>query len=518
MHPGVHARERPDRIAHRMARGADTVTYAELDARSNRLARLLRRAGLQPGDHIALFSENHPRYFEVVWAALRSGLYVTPINSYLTAGEAAYIVEDCGASALIASAGRGDVAAELADRVAHLVPVRLAWDGVLSGYEAYEDAVAGESPEPLAEQPRGDFMFYSSGTTGRPKGIERPLSGRSIDDQPALGQLLESAGILHRDAVYLSPAPLYHAAPLAYCIAVQALGGTVIVMERFDPVEALELIERHRVTHSQWVPTMFIRMLKLPPEVRNRYDLSSMEVAIHAAAPCPVPVKQAMLDWWGPIIHEYYAGSEGNGSTWVTPEEWLAHPGTVGRPRTAVHICDDEGNELGPGEAGTIYFEAPDPSLLFRYHNDPDKTAASRHPVHETWTTLGDIGYVDTDGYLYLTDRKAFMIISGGVNIYPQEVEDVLVSHPAVLDVAVFGVPDPEMGESVKAVVQPAPGVTPGPELERELIAWCRERLAHYKCPRSVDFLDELPRLPTGKLYKRLLRDRYWGRADTTIV
>jgi fatty-acyl-CoA synthase len=314
------------------------------------------------------------------------------------------------------------------------------------------------------------------------------------------------------DTVYLSPAPLYHAAPLAFTTGVHALGGTVVVLEHFDPVVALEAIQRFRATSSQWVPTMFVRMLKLPEEERSRFDVSSMQVAIHAAAPCPPEVKRQMIEWWGPVLVEYYAGTEGNGTTIVTSEEWLAHPGTVGRPKNAViHICDDLGRELPVGETGTIWFEQPAPA--FEYHGDPEKTRSSRHPDHENWSTLGDVGRLDDDGYLYLSDRKAFMIISGGVNIYPQEIEDALILHPKVADVAVFGLPDEDMGEYVRAVVQPADGVEGGPELERELIAFLRDAIAHYKVPRAIDFRPELPRLPTGKLYKRVLRDEYLARA-----
>jgi len=295
---------------------------------------------------------------------------------------------------------------------------------------------------------------------------------------------------------------------------VQRFGGTVVVMERFDAVTSLALIECHRITHSQWVPTMFVRMLKLPESEREAHDHSSHRCAIHAAAPCPKDVKRRMIAWWGPIISEYYAGSEGNGLCMIRSDEWLSHEGSVGRPVFGVlHILDDAGHALPAGEEGGIYFGG---GTEFVYHNDPDKTAGSRSA--EGWTTLGDIGYVDTEGYLYLTDRKANMIISGGVNIYPQETENVLVMHPAVLDVAVFGVPDEDFGESVKAVVQPVDMATAGPALERELIAWCRERLSHIKCPKTVDFEAELPRHPTGKLYKRVLRDRYWGEGKSRIV
>ena len=316
-------------------------------------------------------------------------------------------------------------------------------------------------------------------------------------------------------SVYLSPAPLYHSAPLRYCTQFQRLGATGVVMERFDAEQALVQIERQQVTHSQWVPTMFVRMLRLPEETRQRYDLSSLEFAVHAAAPCPVGVKQQMFDWWGEIIHEYYAGTEGNGFVYCSPADWLAHPGSVGRPlNCTVHIVDEENQEVAVGEEGAVYFEG---STLqtFEYHNDPEKTAASHLG---DWSTLGDVGKLDEDGFLYLTDRKANMIITGGVNVYPQETENVLAVHPRVADVAVFGVPNADFGEEVKAVVQPVDMADASPALERELIAYCREHLADVKCPRSVDFRDELPRHPTGKLYKRLLKDEYWAGHETRLL
>ena len=313
--------------------------------------------------------------------------------------------------------------------------------------------------------------------------------------------------------VYLSPAPLYHAAPLRFCMSVHQVGGTVIVMERFDPEEALALIQRYQVTHSQVVPTMFVRMLKLPDEVRARYDVSSLAGVVHAAAPCPVALKEQMIEWWGPIIHEYYAGTEGNGFVYCNSEDWLAHKGTVGKAIAGeIHIVDEDGEEVPVGQEGTIYFGG---GTEFEYHNDPKKTAESRND--KGWSTLGDVGRLDEDGFLYLTDRKSYMIITGGVNVYPQEAENILAMHPKVLDVAVIGVPNEDFGEEVKAVVQPMDMAEAGPDLERELIAYCREHLADVKCPRSVDFTDELPRHPTGKLYKRLLRDKYWEGRDSRI-
>jgi acyl-CoA synthetase (AMP-forming)/AMP-acid ligase II len=389
--------------------------------------------------------------------------------------------------------------------------VRLMVDGTEDGFDSYEESIARFPTTMIDDEATGSTMLYSSGTTGRPKGVLRPLPDTKPGDGADRLAALSGPYGFRDGMVYLSPAPMYHAAPLAFSLNAQRFGGTVVIMEKFDPVQALRLIERHRVTHSQWVPTMFVRLLRVPDEERLSFDLSSHETAIHAAAPCPVSVKQQMIEWWGPIIHEYYAGTEGNGSTGVNSEEWLAHPGTVGRARAGtVHIIDEEGNELGPHQEGTIYFGSV--GELFQYHNDPEKTAGSRLTVGDKQlSTLGDVGYVDEEGWLYLTDRKAYMIISGGVNIYPREIEDVLIQHPAVADVAVFGIPNDDLGEEVKAVVQLLPGHSPSDELAQELREFSRQHLAGFKVPRTVDFTDELPRLPTGKLYKRVLRDPYWA-------
>ncbi|HEY3800437.1 MAG TPA: acyl-CoA synthetase [Caulobacteraceae bacterium] len=511
MYIADHARLTPDKPAMIAAGSGEQITYRELNDRSNRFAQLLAAKGLTRGDHIAILMENNLRFMEVAWAAYRSGLYLTAVNRYLPPDEAAYVVGDCGAKAIVSSLDRREIVAPLADLIPDC-PSRLMVDGTIDGWESYEDAIAAYPPTPLEVEWMGDTMLYSSGTTGRPKGILRPLPERTVAEGFDMRQGANRYGF-SSNSVYLSPAPLYHAAPLAFVTNIQGFGGTVIMMERFDPEAALAAIERYHVTHSQWVPTMFVRMLKLPEDVRGRYDLSSHEVAIHAAAPCPVDVKRQMIGWWGPIIFEYYAGTEGAGSTMIDSADWLAHPGSVGRSALGVlHICDEDGAELPVGEAGLIYFERE--AMTFAYHNDAAKTKAAQHPDHPTWTSLGDVGYLDADGYLYLTDRKAFMIISGGVNIYPQMIEDALILHPKVGDVAVFGVPDEEMGEAVKAVIEPAPGIAPTPELSAELMAFARGKLAHYMAPRSVDFIEEMPRLPTGKLYKRLLKDQYWtGRA-----
>ncbi|GAA5129603.1 acyl-CoA synthetase [Haloechinothrix salitolerans] len=509
MYPGKIAEQTPDKPAVIMGGSGTTMSYADLEANSVRVARLLRDAGLRPGDVIALLAENNIRCFEIYWAALRSGLYITAINQHLSAEEVSYIIDDSGAKVLFASAALRELAESVVSRTPN-VAARYAFDGPVDGHESYEDALAASSAEPLADQPAGAPMLYSSGTTGRPKGVKVFVPQVQVGEPGAdvLVPFVSKVFQLGPEDTYLIPAPLYHAAPLRWAGAIHALGGTVLVMEKFDPERMLALIDKYKVTATQVVPTMFVRMLKLAPEVRDKYDVSSMRAAIHAAAPCPVEVKQQMMDWWGPVVWEYYGSTEGNGLTAISPREWLAKPGSVGRAMLGtLHICDDDGTELPPGEIGLVYFERDE--LPFEYHNDPEKTRQAQHPEHPNWTTVGDVGYVDEDGYLFLTDRKSFMIISGGVNIYPQEVEDVLTLHPKVYDVGVIGVPDPEMGEQVKAVVQPASGVTADAELERELISYVRERIAHYKAPRSVDFLDELPRTPTGKLVKRKLRERY---------
>lgn len=510
---GDHAVSTPDKAAAINSTSGEVLTYRELDERSNRFAQCLYAAGLRRGDHIAMVLENNMRCFELAWAAMRSGLMITPVNRFLTAAEAAGIIEDSEAQVVVSSYAMRELAAELTG----MMPTcrqRLMVDGTIAEWQSYE-AVTGQYPAArLADEWLGAMMIYSSGTTGRPKGIIRaqPQGRVTEGSSSARRPQFERYGF-DAQTVYLSPAPLYHTAPLGYGIETQFGGGTVVFMEKFDPLEALRAIERHRVTHSQWVPTMLIRLLKLAPAVRSAFDLSSHRVAIHAAAPCPQEIKRQMIDWWGPIIEEYYSSTEGNGVTALNTHEWLAHPGSVGRALLGViHICDDDGNELPAGETGTVYFERD--RLPFYYHNDPDKTRAAQHPRHPGWTAVGDIGHVDSEGYLYLTDRKAFMIISGGVNIYPQAIEDALAVHPDVQDAAVIGVPDAEMGEQVKAIVEPAPGVVPSDALAERLLAYLRTRVARYMVPRSIDFIDAMPRLPTGKLYKQALRERYGARTE----
>jgi long-chain acyl-CoA synthetase len=513
MHPSIHAKTHPGKPAYIMAATGETVTYRELDQQSNRIARLFRAHGLKAGDHIALFLENNRQFFEICWGAQRSGLIFTAISSRLTAAEVDYIVTDCGAKLFVTSRHLAERAAELAPLMKG-VAQRYMLDGVLAGYRAWEEAVGRQPAERIADETAGHDMLYSSGTTGRPKGVLPVVEPQPIDADNPLFQITRKLYGMGEDTVYLSPAPLYHAAPLRFNMTVMKLGGTSVIMEHFDAEEFLRLVQTYKISHTQLVPTMFVRFLKLPDEMRLKYDMSSLRCAIHAAAPCPMPTKEQMIGWWGPIVWEYYGGTEGNGLTMCNATEWLAHKGTVGRAVLGtVKICDDDGNELPAGEAGTIYFADGRP---FEYHNDPQKTAETKNA--QGWTTLGDVGTLDADGFLHLTDRKAFMIISGGVNIYPQEAENLLITHPKVMDCAVFGVPNPDFGEEVKAVVQPRDMADAGPALAEELIAYCKQNLSVLKCPRSVDFEPELPRHPTGKLYKRLLRDRYWQGRTSKIV
>ena len=515
MHPMHWAKSHPDKPAYIMVGSGETVTFAALEARSNQTAHALRETGCKPGDTIALFAENSARYFEICWAAQRAGLYYVCISSRLTAPEVQYILEDSGARLFIVGASKGTVGREAADlaKLQH----RFSIDGEIDGFEPLEVRRDRFPVTPIPDEMAGTDMLYSSGTTGRPKGIRPPLEhGAPIDPDNVLIQIARAFGQADENVRYLSPAPLYHAAPLRWCMAFTRLGGTLYIMEKFDPEEFLDAIEAHKITHTQTVPTMFVRLLKLPETARAKYDVSSLKFCVHAAAPCPIPIKEQMIEWWGPIIDEYYAGSEGNGMTWVKSPEWLTHKGTVGKAIWGeVHICDEGGEEVPIGEEGQIYFgDTPLPS----YHNDEEKTRGALNPKHPDWSSLGDVGKLDDDGYLYLTDRKAFMIISGGVNIYPQETENILITHPKVADCAVIGVPDPDFGEAVKAVVQPAEGLAPSEDLAQELMAFCAENLSKLKCPKSIDFDPELPRHPTGKLYKRLIRDKYWGNKNSRIV
>jgi acyl-CoA synthetase (AMP-forming)/AMP-acid ligase II len=494
VHIADHAISAPQSVALIVADGP-TVSYGELYARSQRVAAMLHDAGLRRGDGVALVLSNRPEFLEITWACQLSGLYYSAINTHFTPDEVAYVIDDSEAIAVFEEVD-GEIRISVGGRVS-----------------SYEDALAtaGEPP-PISD---GSEMLYSSGTTGRPKAVRRPLpeDGNGSWAQKVLEYTLIQRYGMTPSSVYLSPAPLYHAAGVNYTMAVQRVGAGALIMPRFDAEAVLRLIETHRVTHAQFVPTMFVRMLKLPDKVRESYDVSSLQCVIHAAAPCPVDVKHRMMKWFGPIIHEYYGGTEGFAGTTIDPKEWLAHPGSVGKPFTAVHVVGEDGSECAVGESGELYFEG---GPAFEYFKDPDKTASVSN--EQGWRSLGDMGYVDEDGYLYLTDRSTFMIVSGGVNIYPQEAENLLVMHSKLVDAAVFGVPNDEFGEEVKAVVQPAAGVVAGPELEAELIAYCKAHLASYKCPRTIEFDPDLPRDPNGKLYKRRIRERYWEGRSSRIV
>jgi fatty-acyl-CoA synthase len=448
---------------------------------------------------------NDKDFLEACFGMDRAGVYYTTISTRLTVDEIAYIVCDCAARVLIVSSELVSIAERLVKLLPKNVQVFSTGPGLV-GYLSWQDALIKQSTLAISDGSQGLDMLYSSGTTGRPKGVKWPLPEQPPGLPTMLVNLLAPLFNYSDQTRYLSPAPLYHAAPLRHCMTVIKLGGTVWIMQSFDALRALEAIEKHSITHAQWVPTMFVRLLKLPVEIRTRVDTSSLKVALHAAAPCPVDIKEKMIEWWGAIIHEYYAGTENNGFCSITPGEWLQHKGSVGRASQGVlHICDEEGVELPVGQAGLVYFSQ---GPVFSYHNDPVRTAESRNA--QGWTTLGDIGRIDEQGYLYLLDRRAFMIISGGVNIFPQEIENILIGHPKVMDVAVVGVPNEDLGEEVKAVVQPVDASDSGADLEAELMAYCRENLAAFKCPRSIDFDSNLPRHPTGKLYKKLVKDRYW--------
>lgn len=506
-HPRIHAALNPEHPAVIMSDTHETLTYGKMESRANQSAQLFRSLGIASGDTIAIWLPNMPDFHILYWAAQRAGLYITPVATGLTSEEAKYIVENCGAKLLVSCDtinGLRDFLASPPSQLLHYLDLAQ-WQAAIDHMPA----------TPIADEKPGFHMVYSSGTTGRPKGIRLPLPEGGVTDSHMLAERAATNYGVDSATVYLSPAPLYHTAPLAFTTSCHRLGATVVVMRKFDPTEALRTIEHFKVSVTQMVPTMFVKLLKLPDALRLSYDVSSLRHVVHAAAPCPIEIKRKMIDWLGPIVQEYYGGSEGNGSTNINSEEWLRKPGSVGRASWGkIHICDDEGNELPPGEQGIVYFEG---GWDFKYLGDADKTRDSRHPVHTGWSALGDIGYLDEDGYLFLTDRKSYMIISGGVNIYPQEIENLLITHPQIADAAVIGVPNAEFGEEVKAVVQPLDWADATPEFEAELIAYCKAHLSPLKCPRSVDFDPELPRLDNGKLYKRLVKDRYWQEQEKRI-
>jgi long-chain acyl-CoA synthetase len=479
-------------------------TFAELNARANQLVRALRARGLRPGDAVALMCSNRPEFAEVLVATRRSGLRFTPINRHLTGAEAGYILDDCDAKAFVAEARMLESVSQAA-KAATRATTRFAVGGEIPGFDSYEAALAAEDITNIADPTLGTNMLYTSGTTGKPKGVHR---------QPvvAASPIALSAGYVAGRDLHLCTGPLYHAAPLAFSLVGPLIEGVgTVLMDDWDAEETLRLVAEHRITHTHMVPTMFHRLLGLPEQVRGRYDLSSLRCVLHGAAPCPVPVKSALIDWLGPIVFEYYAATEGLGTS-VGPAEWLAKPGTVGKPVDAdqVRILNHRGEQVPVGSVGAVYLKAPETGR-FRYHRDEGKTSAA---YRGDYFTLGDVGYLDGDGYLFLTDRTADLIISGGVNIYPAEAEAILLTHPVVGDVGVIGVPSVEWGEEVKAIVKLRPGVEASEALASEIVAFCRARLAHYKCPRSVDFVERLPRQDDGKLHKRALRERYRALAS----
>jgi len=511
MHPRLIARDRPDAAALIECATGRVVSYGALEKRANRLAHELRAQGIRAGDRVAVICDNRAEFMDVYWAAQRAGIIIVPVSTWLRAAEIDYIIRDSGARLVLVSARLRDTFGALAaldpfDRgSAPLLSIGLdpEWPDIVT-------LAASQPDTPVADEQIGGCMAYSSGTTGRPKGVvQERRTGSPV--QPGPQEQFARFQQMDAETVYLNPAPLYHAAPLGMAAGVQSVGGTVVIAPRFDAEATLAAIERYRVTVLQAVPTMFIRLLALPQSVRDGYDLASLRRVIHAGAPCPVPVKDAMIDWLGPMIEEYYGGSEGNGLVAIGSREWRERRGSVGRPVSGeVHICDDRGREVPVGTDGIIYFAG---GQSFSYHNDAEKTAASRNELYPDWSTLGNIGHLDANGYLFLTDRRDFTIISGGVNIYPQEVENLLVMHPEVTDAAVFGVPNAELGEEVKAVIRPEDWARATPQFAETLIAWCRAQLSAQKCPRSIDFRPDLPRTESGKLLKKQLRAEYWPAA-----
>lgn len=506
MHPAIHADQDPSKPALIIAKSGEVINFAALESLSNQSAHFLRKLGLQRGDVVATLFGNGSEVFIIGWAAQRSGLFATAISNKLSAADVSYILKDSGSKLLVVSPEFLPLAKAALKNVEGVRAFCWGEDSELANWRT----IASELPgTPISDQSAGTDMLYSSGTTGRPKGVKPTLPDESIDADTPLSRMGATLYQMDKDSIYLSTSPLYHAAPLRWALTVQKLGGTVIVMERFDPIEVLQLIEEYQVTHSTFVPTHFVRMLKVPEAERSSFCLDSLQAVIHAAAPCPKPVKQAMIDWIGPIIHEYYSGTESCGITAIDSHEWLERPGSVGRAILGnAHIVDDDGREVPAGEKGQVFFsDGP----KFEYLNDPDKTASAHNALG--WATLGDIGYLDTEGYLYLTDRKGFMIISGGVNIYPQEIENVLITHPAVYDVGVVGLPDDEMGERVVAVVQLVDPERCTRALAEELRTYVRQEIGGVKTPKEFRFATDLPREPTGKLIKR----RILSEIDTYV-
>jgi long-chain acyl-CoA synthetase len=490
------------------------LSSGDLLAEANRLVHGLRARGLQPGDSIAMVLPNSAPVFELYLAALQAGWYLVPINHHLVGPEIAYIVDDCEAKVLVVHEGFADVCIAAADEIGFPKEARFAV-GDVPGFRAYQELKEGRPADLPADRTTGGVMNYTSGTTGKPKGVRRPLPGTTPEESSmSLGGMLFLFRLQPKDDnVHIVGSPLYHTAVLVFSGGALHIGHTLVVMDKWTPEGMLQRIERYRVTNSHMVPTQFHRLLALPDEVKEKYDVSSLRHMVHAAAPCPPEIKRRMIEWWGPVIDEYYAASEGGG-TIVFPDEWLKKPGTVGRPWpiSEVVILDDDGGQLPAGDIGTVYMYMQTGD--FEYYKDKEKTDKSRRGKY---FTVGDVGYLDDDGYLFLCDRKADMIISGGANIYPAEIESVLLTHPKVGDAAVFGIPHEDWGEEVKAVVEPAPGVDAGDALAEEILTFSRDKLAKFKLPRSIDFVAEMPRDPNGKLYKRKLRDPYWEGRERAI-
>ncbi|MBV8083429.1 MAG: acyl-CoA synthetase [Chloroflexi bacterium] len=491
-----------------------TISFGELLASANRVVHGLRALGMQQGDVMAAVLPNSAEVYELYMAMQQAGFYLIPVNFHLVGPEIAYILQDCEARAFIAHASFAQACTAAVEETGFPKNAAFAVGGEIPGFRTYEELKAGQPASLPSDRTFGAMMHYTSGTTGRPKGVRRPLPTTDVAESNLGGGLL-GYGVTpeETDNVHLLACPWYHTAPLVMSAPSLHLGHKLVIMDRFNPERCLQLIDKYKVTITHLVPTQFVRLLALPEDVKRKYDVSSLRHVIHGAAPCSPDVKRRMIEWWGPVVEEYYASTEGVGGTIIKSEEWLRKPGSVGKPAGHIVIMDDEGNILGPNEIGTIYSK-PRGGAGFSYFKDPAKTQAAQRGEYQT---VGDVGYLDEDGYLFLSDRKADMIISGGVNIYPAELESVLVAHPKVIDVAVFGIPNEEWGEEVKAIVQPAIGVEGDDGLRDELMAYAAERVAKYKLPRTLDFMSELPRDDNGKLYKRKLRDPYWAGRERAI-
>ena len=503
----LYAKQKPDAVALYFPGGRRT--FAELHERANRLANRFRDAGLQPGDGLAAFCGNGPTFVETYLAAMRIGLRLTPVNSRLMPAEAAYIIADCDARALVIDQDSGGSGLELKSlRLALCLATNAG-----GGFDGYEAALAAASPRDPDMPSHGTLMLYTSGTTGRPKGVFSARLDPILPQGPGT-----YANYDPETDVALCCGPAYHAAPLLMDIRWPLASGVpVVMMDRFDAETALQMISGHRVTHTHMVPTMFQRLLQLTQETRDAYDVSSLKLVVHGAAPCPVETKRRMIDWFGPVLTEYYSATEGGGSVIITSEEWLRKPGSVGRlsPVTpGVRVLDDKGEPCAPGQVGRVYLHA-DPASRFCYYKDPDKTAAL---FEEYRFSLGDMGYVDEDSYLFLTGRTAELIISGGVNIYPQEIDNIVGLHPAVADVCTVGAPNPEWGEEVRSVVELKDGFHPSPRLSNEILEFVSVRLSGYKRPRVIDFDPQLPRLASGKIQRGKVRQRYWQDGESIIT